>query len=87
MLTLTSINVRVDDELKEKSREVFDDLGLDLSTGIKIYLKQVVLRQGIPFDVTLEKSDIESALEDIEAGRIETFNDVDELLEELEDED
>ncbi len=84
---MTSINVRVDDELKEKSREVFDDLGLDLSTGIKIYLKQVVLRQGIPFDVTLEKSDIESALEDIEAGRIETFNDVDELLEELEDED
>ncbi len=83
---MTSINVRVDDDLKEKSREVFDKLGLDLSTGIKMYLNQVVIRQGIPFDITLEKSDIESALEDIETGRIETFNSVDELLEELEDE-
>ena len=78
-----TISLRVDDKLKKDAIKVFEELGLDLSTGIKIYLQQVVINGGIPFDVTLEKSDLELALEDIASGRVESFNNLDELLKDL----
>ena len=84
---MSTINIRVDDELKAKAQETFSDLGLDLTTGIKMYLKQVVMRQAIPFEVTLEKSEIESALEDIKADRINKYENINELFDELDNED
>jgi len=84
---MSTINVRVDDELKAKAQETFSDLGLDLTTGIKMYLKQVVMRQAIPFEITLEKSEIESALEDIKADRINRYENINDLFNELDNED
>lgn len=78
-----TISVRVDDKLKDESMKIFEELGLDMSTGIKMYLNQVVKKKGIPFEVTLEKSDLELALEDIASGRVESFNNLDELLKDL----
>lgn len=84
---MSTITINVDDKLKEESKKMFENLGLDMSTGIKIYLNQVVKRKGIPFDVTLEKSDLELALEDIAEARVETFNNIDDLMKDLNDED
>ena len=84
---MSTITINVDDKLKEESKKIFENLGLDMSTGIKIYLNQVVKRKGIPFDVTLEKSDLELALEDIAEARVETFNNIDDLMKDLNDED
>lgn len=84
---MSNISVRVDDELKTKAQETFNELGLDLSTGIKMYLKQVVLRQAIPFEVTLEKSDIELAIEDLKSGRVNQYDNLEDLFDELDNED
>lgn len=84
---MANINIRVDDNLKEESKEILDSLGLDLSSGIKIFLKQVVLNKGIPFEVTLNKPDIVNALDDIKNNRVETFDSVEELMKDLNDED
>lgn len=80
---MANINIRIDDELKEESKEILDSLGLDLTSGIKIFLKQVVLSNGIPFELTLNKPDIIHALEDIQSGRIESFDSVSDLMKEL----
>lgn len=84
---MSTINVRVDDKLKDESAKIFDELGLDMSTGIKIYLNQVVKRRAIPFDLTLEKSEIELALEDMVDGRVEKFDSLADLMKDLNDED
>lgn len=84
---MATINLRVDDELKEESKEILDSLGLDLSSGIKLFLKQVVIKKGIPFDVSLRKSDIASAIEDIEQGRYSSFNSIDDLMKDLDNGD
>lgn len=80
---MANINIRIDDELKEESKEILDSLGVDLTSGIKIFLKQVVLSNGIPFELTLNKPDIIYALEDIQSGRIESFDSVSDLMKEL----
>ena len=51
-----SINFNTDSELEAKAKSVFADLGLDMSTAINIYLKQVVYKEAIPFEIVKPKS-------------------------------
>lgn len=43
------VQLRVDAKTKKKVASIFADLGLDLSTGVKIYFQQVMRNKGIPF--------------------------------------
>lgn len=45
----TTIQVRVDAKVKKEAQAVFENMGLDLSSGVKLYLTQVVREQGLPF--------------------------------------
>ena len=53
-IAMSQIAVRVDDELKKEATEIFNELGLDMSTAVKLFLKQSVLTRSIPFDVKLD---------------------------------
>lgn len=52
MMATKNICVRVDEELKRKAEELFDDLGMNLTSAIVIFLKSAVRCDGIPFEVT-----------------------------------
>ena len=45
------IQVRVNADLKKEAEEVLDELGLSVTDACKIFLKQVVLRSCIPFEI------------------------------------
>ena len=45
------ITFNCDSKLKADASEVFEKVGLSLSSGIKIYLQAVVREQGIPFRI------------------------------------
>ena len=45
----TVVNVRIDKKTKAVASKVFADLGMDLSTGVKVYLAQVATEKGLPF--------------------------------------
>ncbi len=45
----TTINIRIDKKTKEGAQHTLEAMGLDLSSGIKMFLTQVVMEQGIPF--------------------------------------
>jgi DNA-damage-inducible protein J len=45
----TTIQVRVDAKVKKEAQTVFENMGLDLSSGVKLYLAQVIREQGLPF--------------------------------------
>ena len=57
------LSVRVDEDIKRRAENVFNELGLTMSAGINLYLNQVVLQQSIPFLLTQipqeKKSDFE----------------------------
>lgn len=46
---MAQINIKIDDDLKQGAAKVFSSMGLDLSTGIKIYLKRVTQDNELPF--------------------------------------
>ena len=47
----STIQVRVEDELKSKSDELFKDLGTDTTTAIRMFLTQAVATNGSPFEI------------------------------------
>jgi len=53
-MTITNINIRTDSELKGKAQSILIDLGLDMSTAINIYLRQIVYKESIPFSIDRE---------------------------------
>lgn len=50
-MATTNINVRVDAELKKSAEALFNDLGLNMSTAITMFLKSAVNHDGIPFEI------------------------------------
>lgn len=62
--------VRIDEDLKKQAVELFTQLGMDMSSAMNIFLRQCVLRGGLPFSVELPnyKPEVLTAME--EAKRI-----------------
>ncbi|NMW65531.1 type II toxin-antitoxin system RelB/DinJ family antitoxin [Mobiluncus mulieris] len=51
---MATVQLRVDDELKREATAVYEELGLDLSSAIRMFLKRSVVARGIPFATVLE---------------------------------
>ncbi len=49
------LQVRVEDSLKDEAARVFENLGIDTSTAVRMFLKRAVMDNGIPFRMTLPK--------------------------------
>ena len=52
MSELTSINLRLDKELKAQAEQLFSSLGMNMTTALNIFLRQAVKEQAIPFPIT-----------------------------------
>jgi addiction module RelB/DinJ family antitoxin len=50
------IQVRVDDSDKEKAGEILDGLGTNLSMVVNMLLKQIIMTEGIPFEIKMNKA-------------------------------
>lgn len=85
MAKTTSIYARVEPEIKEQAEKVLSQLGIPVSSAISMFLRQVVIKRGIPFDVTLPENmpvnlssltdeefdaEIEKGMNDIISGRV-----------------
>ena len=47
----STIQIRVDDDLKRKADELFKELGTDTTSAIRIFLTQAVASNGCPFEI------------------------------------
>lgn len=59
-MATTNINVRVDSELKKSAETLFNDLGLNMSTAVTMFLKSAVANDGIPFEVKRARPNAET---------------------------
>ena len=81
--------VRIDEDLKKQAVELFNQLGLDMSSAMNIFLRQCVMRGGLPFAVEVPKykKEVIDAME--EAKRISKdpnvkgYTDLNEMFEKL----
>ena len=53
--------LRIDEDLKNQATAIFEELGLDLPTAVRMFLKRTVIQNGIPFSMTLPKQEYKAA--------------------------
>lgn len=95
MARTSNIYVRVEPEIKEQAETVLEQLGIPMSCAVSMFLRQVVMQNGLPFDVKIPvekplvlseltdeqfEKEILKAQSDIDNGRVYS---VDELKNEL----
>ena len=67
-MVTTNLNVRTEKVVKEKAEAIFNELGLNMTTAINIFLRTTIRENGIPFDLKLsEPNEVTKAA--IEEGR------------------
>jgi DNA-damage-inducible protein J len=78
------IQTRIDPELKNKAQIIFNKLNISMSEAISIFLTQVTLKRGIPFDITLPNELTADTLKKSEDGRdLHKVSSVNQLFKEL----
>ena len=50
----TSMNIRMDNDVKRQAQELFAQFGLDMTTAVNMFLRQSIRQQGIPFVLQLD---------------------------------
>ena len=68
------ITARVDDKLKARAESVLRKVGVSTTELITMMLHQVVLRQGVPFDIEIPNKETQKAMRDLDAGKGERFD-------------
>ena len=48
----SAINIQIDSNVKKDATMVLTDLGLSMSSAINLFLKQVIKKNGLPFEVS-----------------------------------
>lgn len=74
-LRMSTINIRVDGDLKKQSEQIFQELGLGMTAAITIFLKAVVRTNGIPFSLEIPNDKTLKAfkeVDDISSGKRKT---------------
>jgi DNA-damage-inducible protein J len=60
------ITARVEPKLKASAGRVLSKIGVSTSDAITMFLRQVVMRQGMPFDVTVPNVETRQAIDELE---------------------
>ena len=79
-----TIQARIDPKVKKRAKSVLDKLHLSMSEAISMFLTQVSLNNGIPFEMKIPNELTAKTLKKSENGKeLHRVKDVDSLFEEL----
>jgi DNA-damage-inducible protein J len=87
MAKTTNLNIRVEEATKRKAEAIFNELGLNMSTAVNMFLRYSVRYGGIPFDLLIEmpNEETQAAINDVNNNRntSKSFDSVRALMEDL----
>jgi DNA-damage-inducible protein J len=87
----SNVFARVEPETKEQAEQVLSQLGIPMSNAIGLFLRQVIMQRGIPFEMKLPPrmpvaigaigaaglhAELEKGYADVAAGRLQSLEDV-----------
>lgn len=75
-MATTPTQIRIDSTIKEEATALFSELGMDMSSAVNIFLRQCILRGGLPFPVELPQYNKETLEAMAEARKISRDPDV-----------
>lgn len=90
-MATTNMSIRMDTELKKQAESMLSSMGLNMTTAMNMFLRQVVRQGRIPFEIATDIPNAETMsaikeMDDMITGKIpaKKYSNVDELFEDLE---
>jgi len=84
MAKTATIQTRVDPKIKKSAQNILNTLNISMSEAISMYLSQITLHKGIPFEIKIPNRITAQTLKKSEEGKeLHKVSNVDELFEEL----
>ena len=84
MAKTATIQTRVDPEIKQRAQKILNTLNISMSEAISMYLSQITLHEGIPFEIKIPNRITAQTLKKSENGNeLHKVDSVDELFQEL----
>ena len=50
----TNLNIRIDKDIKDQAEGIFNELGINMTTAVNIFLRTAIREHGIPFELKLD---------------------------------
>ena len=89
-MATTNMSIRMDTELKKQAESMLSDMGLNMTTAMNMYLRQIIRQGKIPFEIATDIPNAETIaamkeVDDMLSGKIvaKQYSSVDELFEDL----
>ncbi|MDY0832760.1 type II toxin-antitoxin system RelB/DinJ family antitoxin [Pseudomonas sp. SED1] len=79
LLKTTDVRCRIDEDLKDRATAVLNACGLSLSDALRLFLRQVVTTQGLPFEVRVPSEKTARAMTQAREIRRQ-FDSIDDML-------
>ena len=84
MAKTATIQTRVDPKIKRDAQKILSTLNISMSEAISLYLTQITLKKGIPFEIKIPNNLTAQTLKASENGKeLHKVTNVDELFQEL----
>jgi len=78
-MSMSTVTVRVDEQTKQNATNVLADIGLDVSTAVRMFLRQVAIRGQMPIELLQDpfysesnQAALRASIAQIDAGRVVT---------------
>ena len=62
-------SIKLDPTVKQEAQEIFSQLGLTLGEAVNLFLNQVRLNKGLPFEVKIPNEETLKAMKDVQDGK------------------
>jgi DNA-damage-inducible protein J len=76
---MANLQIRLDDELKNNAQAIASEMGIDLTTAVRMFLTQMVRNKGLPFTPSLDpfyshenQTILEESIASLSSGRVVT---------------
>ena len=76
-------SIKLDPTVKQEAQEIFSQLGLTLGEAVNLFLNQVRLNKGLPFEVKIPNEETLKAMKDVKDGKNLVEMKLDDLITEM----
>ncbi len=80
----TDVRSRIEPDLKDRASEVLAACGLNLSDAIRLFLRQVVVQEGLPFAIKIPNATTVAAMKEARSMKRAKFGSAQEFFDDLE---
>lgn len=87
MSKATTVQARIQPELKELGDAILKKIGITASQAINALYAQIILRQGIPFELKIPNKATKRAMAELEHGGGKSFSSFQAMIDDLDNDD